>query len=329
MVFPIMLAAFLSLIGSPRAQAWGRRGHAIVCETAANLLSQKEDGKFLARHTFDLGYYCNVPDFIWKKPASYDREWTNHFIDLEIFDRAFRSSPVKRPFSLDRKTFNHLFPEVPQSAGRSYWRIREVESKLKVVTEMLGRKDLSTKEHQNWQGEWLVDAGIMGHYIGDLSQPLHVTENHDGQLNDQKGIHSFFEDILVDELFSGLPKGKAASLEAEVNSRARSQWPSYHKKSSKLSDLEILQNLAESSLRDLPQLLKTDKSIGRKDIGKALAAHKPMIVNRMAAGSLALAEIWSRFLGWPYDGEKFYFFDGSPKYIEPEQVSEPLRSTNP
>ena len=34
-------------------------------------------------------YYCNVPDFVWKEPATYGQESFNHFMDLEIFDRAF------------------------------------------------------------------------------------------------------------------------------------------------------------------------------------------------------------------------------------------------
>ena len=41
----------------------------------------------------------------------------------------------------------------------------------------------------------------MGHYIGDASVPLHTTENYNGQLTDQVGIHAFWESRLP-ELFS-------------------------------------------------------------------------------------------------------------------------------
>jgi hypothetical protein len=54
--------------------AWGRRGHSIVCQTAAYLASSEPKGDFLKNHSFDLGYYCNVPDFIWKEPATYSQD---------------------------------------------------------------------------------------------------------------------------------------------------------------------------------------------------------------------------------------------------------------
>ena len=41
----------------------------------------------------------------------------------------------------------------------------------------------------------------MGHYIGDAHVPLHTTENYNGQLTDQIGIHAFWESRLP-ELFA-------------------------------------------------------------------------------------------------------------------------------
>ncbi|MTB50498.1 zinc dependent phospholipase C family protein [Lewinella sp. W8] len=44
-------------------------------------------------------------------------------------------------------------------------------------------------------------AAEMGHYIGDAHVPLHTTENYNGQLTDQVGIHAFWESRLP-ELFA-------------------------------------------------------------------------------------------------------------------------------
>ena len=41
----------------------------------------------------------------------------------------------------------------------------------------------------------------MGHYIGDANVPLHTTENYNGQLTGQLGIHAFWES-RIPELFS-------------------------------------------------------------------------------------------------------------------------------
>ncbi len=44
-------------------------------------------------------------------------------------------------------------------------------------------------------------ASDIGHYLADACVPLHTTENYDGQLTDQKGIHAFWESRLP-ELFA-------------------------------------------------------------------------------------------------------------------------------
>lgn len=62
--------------------------------------------------------------------------------------------------------------------------------------------------------KWLTDAmrvqdvaailrlsADLGHYIGDANVPLHTTENYNGQLTGQHGIHGFWESRLP-ELFS-------------------------------------------------------------------------------------------------------------------------------
>ncbi len=41
----------------------------------------------------------------------------------------------------------------------------------------------------------------MGHYLGDAHVPLHTTENYNGQLSDQLGIHAFWES-RIPELFA-------------------------------------------------------------------------------------------------------------------------------
>jgi hypothetical protein len=50
------------------------------------------------------------------------------------------------------------------------------------------------------RAEILFLAADLGHYIGDAHMPLHTSANHDGQLTDQKGIHSLWESRLP-ELF--------------------------------------------------------------------------------------------------------------------------------
>jgi hypothetical protein len=48
----------------------------------------------------------------------------------------------------------------------------------------------------------LFNSAELGHYIADAHVPLHTTENYNGQLTGQEGIHGFWESRLP-ELFAG------------------------------------------------------------------------------------------------------------------------------
>jgi hypothetical protein len=43
-------------------------------------------------------------------------------------------------------------------------------------------------------------AADLGHYIGDINVPLHTTENYNGQLTGQYGIHGFWESRIPELL---------------------------------------------------------------------------------------------------------------------------------
>lgn len=318
----ILVAAFLTLsLATTQAHAWGKRGHAMVCETAAYLVVEKtKKTEFLKDHSYDLGFYCNVPDVVWKREATYKREWFNHFMDMEIFDREFKGSNVEKPFELSRLEFEKAFPNVKETAGRSFWRINELMQSADKISAELKKSTLSKEERQKLQADWLVNVGVLGHYIGDLSQPLHVTENYDGQMSEQKGVHSWFEDEVVNQLFLQGAKG----LEFEVLKSAELKWKKLNGKWDNKPVVTVAQDLANDSNKELANLLKIDKRIGRKSIQKAAAAYHNMIVDRMATGAVALATLWSREVGWDYDGMKFHTFVTDPEYIAYPTVPTPV-----
>ena len=301
----IVLLGFVLCL-SMDAFAWGRRGHALVNETAAILLADRklEGAEMLKDRSFDLGYLANVPDLIWKKPETYKQESINHFMDMEIFERAIPKDKLADAFAMSRAEFEKTYPQVEEKAGRSFWRIREMMAKLETIAAELKKTDLTQEKRFAVQLEWLNTAGVMGHYVGDLAQPLHVTENYDGQMTDQKGVHRFFEDVVVDEFGPG-------ELEAAVYKKAKTLKNDLTGK----DILVLLEDLATTSNKNIPDLLKIDKKIGRTDVKKAREAYRKMIIDRMALGSLYLAELWSRRLGFKYDGDKFYDFEPSPKFI--------------
>lgn len=318
-----LVLAFILAVGvlaaPSRAFAWGRMGHDLSARVAAHLLAGTTKKNFYKAHTFDLGYYCNVPDLVWKK-TSYDVEWTNHFMDLEIFEREFkkateegRLSPKEDPYELSRAAFDAKFSTIPQTAGRAYWRVREFEKRLQATSDLLKQKDILKEERHRLQLEWLIVGGTLGHYVSDLSQPLHVTENYDGQLSEQKGLHGHFEDTLVDELWP--------SIDMQVYKEADRIWEKEQNILAGKTTLALLKDLAGASAKDAEEILKRDKKTARDDLKKAGEIYRPIIVRRLAAGAVTLAEILRRHSNWQPNEDKFHSFAGEPAFIEPPKAA--------
>jgi hypothetical protein len=307
------LLCLSSLLHAPNANAWGRRGHAIICDTAGTLAGNEPKGEFLTEHTYDLGYYCNIEDFVWKDPATYDYEKPNHFMDMEMFERAFKGSKVPRPFELDRLQFEKAFPSVPAMAGRAFWRIRETEAQMQGFKEKLMAKGLKIETQHELQGDWLLRAGMIGHYVGDLSMPMHVTENFDGQFTNQKGLHGFFEDSVVNYLFHS----ENSDLETEVYKAAERRWKKDKSLLAKKTVLQLIEDLAMDSVKVLPDMLKMDRALGRTNMEKAAGGYKSLIVSRMAYASVVIAELYRRGIGFNFNNDHFYTWMGVPKYVMP------------
>jgi len=305
-----LMLVFVSLC--PSVHAWGKRGHQIVAENAAIVSSGEPESAFMRGVSFDFGFYSNVPDFIWKRPETYESEKYEHFMDLEIFERAFkeRKESAHAAYEMSRKDFDAKFPEIKINAGRAFWRIRELEDKLKNVTAALKElKEDKGPARQKLQEKWIVLAGVLSHYVGDLSMPLHVSENYDGQMTDQRGIHSYFEEAMVDQLYP--------ELASKVLTQAQAQWPAFKKKNAAKTLLQLVEAQVQNSLKDVTPLLKLDKGHARSGDRKDAKRYEAMMVRRMVDGTLTLAEIYRRNLGFKWDGNKFYFFKGEPEHIKP------------
>jgi hypothetical protein len=312
----------LILLSPSLCLAWGRRGHQTVAEIAAILVSEDPTAPYLKSRSFDFGYYANVPDIIWKKPSTYAFEKPQHFMDMEIYRREFKKKPeIKDPFALSRRDFEKAFPQIHNDAGRAFWRIRELNDQLEFITKKLRALPdgpESKPVRRLLQESWFLTAGVMAHYFGDLAQPLHVSENYDGLKTNQKGIHSFFEDDVVDELYP--------QIQVDVQKAAAKKWREFKKQNADKPVLDILKDLAEKSNKRIDPLLAIDKKVGRKNMKKAAAAYRQLIVDCMTDGTLALAEIYSRQTGWKYDGDRFFFFAGEPAYMMPGTPDDPIRT---
>ena len=301
-----------SLITSTTCFAWGKRGHETVGSLAAQLLAKQTiNGRFLLHHSFDMGYYNNAPDIVWKSTDEvYKKEWTQHFIDFEAFDKEFKSRNIENGWSPDRKAFFEKFP-IKNNDGRAFWRIQEFYQKLEEISKKLGNKKLKREDRQTLQLNWIVTAGLMGHYFADLSQPLHVTENYDGRSTGQKGIHHWFEESMVDELYP--------TITNEVYQKAIQRWPQFQKDAQGKTPFQLAIELARDSQKHISKVLEMDQQIGRRSVAIAAEKNKALLIDRLSTGVLYLAYVWNLQTAWgpTYDGERFFGFAHVPAYVDP------------
>lgn len=139
-----------------------------------------------------IGFYKKNAEFITKSAVAPDKrrffspdEAPRHYIDLDHYgDSAVFKMPRKWKDAVATYTEDTLkaYGIVPWHISKMYYQLRNA----------FGRKDPK---------EILRLSADIGHYIADAHVPLHTTENYNGQLSGQEGIHAFWESRLP-ELFS-------------------------------------------------------------------------------------------------------------------------------
>ena len=131
-------------------------------------------------------FYSNM-DYIVKHSVRADlrrnedsTEDTKHFIDFEAFGD---SAAWKMPM-------------LWEDAVRLYSKDSLIEYGY-VPYYIIMMKDRLTDAFRNRNKDSILFyAADLAHYIGDAHVPLHTTLNYDGQLTNQKGLHSLWESII-------------------------------------------------------------------------------------------------------------------------------------
>jgi hypothetical protein len=175
-----LIAAVLGLgfaAGTP-AYAWGPTGHRLANRWAVETLPLEIRGFFEANRQFLIDH-ANDPD-TWMAKDPFERK--HHYLYLDKYGIfPFISLP-------------HSFKAATEQYGKSRinrdgllpWQIGDYSLRL-----------TNAFRAQNWE-EARLDAAVLGHYVADATDPLHVTQNYDGQLTAQTGLADRFEIRLID-----------------------------------------------------------------------------------------------------------------------------------
>lgn len=140
-----------------------------------------------------IGFYKHHIQFVTENAVNPDRrryavegEAPRHYIDIDVYgDSAVYKLPRYWKEAVEKFTEDTL-----NAYGIVPWHVNTVRYRLTDAMRIGDARAI------------LKLSADLGHYIADANVPLHTTENYDGQLTGQRGIHGLWESRLP-ELFSG------------------------------------------------------------------------------------------------------------------------------
>jgi hypothetical protein len=204
------------------ALAWGNTGHRFIGEVAVAALPASLPG-FLRtpQAAIDVGEYSREPDRSKASGKMHDADRDpGHYLDLGDDGKVF-GGPALSALPLTREDYDTALRAVGQNNWKAgylpysivdryqqlakdfaYWRVlkaAEANPKWKA------HRAFFTADRRRREAQILLDTGQLSHFVGDGSQPLHVTIHFNGwgaNLPNPQGfsnahLHAPFESDLV------------------------------------------------------------------------------------------------------------------------------------
>jgi len=155
------------------ANSWGFYAHKKINRMAVFALPSEMMG-FYKQHIEYISEHAVDPD---KRRNVVEEEAARHYIDIDHYG--------KSPFDSVPKFWNKAVEKYTEDTLKAYgivpWHIEKMVYKL-------------TKAFESENMDLILHySADLGHYIADAHVPLHTTQNYNGQLTNQKGIHGFWE----------------------------------------------------------------------------------------------------------------------------------------
>ncbi|SDM05590.1 hypothetical protein SAMN05421823_11028 [Catalinimonas alkaloidigena] len=174
------------------SEAWGFYAHRLINRLAVMTLPP-EMLVFYKRHIAYLTAQAVAPD---RRRYAVEDEGPRHYIDLDVYGD---SALFKVPHRWDQAVAQYT-EDTLMAYGIVPWHLNLMRYQL---TEAFKRGDARAI---------LRLSAEMGHYAADANVPLHTTQNYNGQLTGQHGIHGFWESRVPElfatdyDLFTGPPQ---------------------------------------------------------------------------------------------------------------------------
>src|SRR5580765_780198 len=190
MIRRLYAALAIALLLPAPASAWSWATHRFIMRRAIDVLPP-EIKPFFVEHREEVVYRSIDPD-LWRDVGW--EEDPNHFVNFgapELGPYPFVALPRDRTAALEK------FGEAGlKRIGTLPWRLQEMVGNLRRAFEGFARGSGLAPQ------QTVLFSGAASHYIQDATQPFHASNDYDGQLSGQRGIHSRFEQELLDRFES-------------------------------------------------------------------------------------------------------------------------------
>ncbi len=181
------------------AYSWGFFAHKKINRMAVFTLPDGMIG-FYKEHIEYISEHAVDPD---KRRYANEDEAPRHYIDIDHYG--------KHPFDSVPQWWKKAVAKYSEDTLKAYgivpWHIEKMVYRL---TEAFKEENMDLILHY---------SADLGHYIADAHVPLHTTENYNGQLTNQKGIHGFWESRIPELKSEGYDYwvGRAKYIEKPID----------------------------------------------------------------------------------------------------------------
>jgi hypothetical protein len=319
-----------------------------ICQAAVHLVQNPDLKDFLKHRSPMMGHLCNIPDIYWRSLGSEANKFgaPTHFVDIELLGLKAKDVPTDfHKIITDYTGKKNAFKEgtlfnIPEEFGSLWWRgdqfHRLAVNAGKILKDTAAPKGSAEQQDEklayNKAGyDFIISMGVLGHYIGDNSQPFHSTADYDGWAVGHGGIHSYYEEALVTAQDHNL-LGKVV----EAGLKSQKSKASFL---TAANTVEKMKALSELSLQDSKKVLDMDpikkKSEEKSDKGmknRTPAEREPadkvakkftvLLTTEMGRSAALLANVWDQIYkdaGQPdLKSYRSYKYPITPDFIYPD-----------
>ncbi len=284
-----LAAAGAVLLTRPAAtEAWGDAGHRLIGKAAADALPPAMPA-FFRRASLQLAYLNPEPDR-WRERAERELDPAldaatapDHFLNADMVPTERLVNALAAPSRYAyADTLRALRLDAP-TVGVLPFRIVELTQRLRVDFRLWRVAPDSTT--RRWIEQRIIDdAGILGHYVADGSNPMHTSKHYNGWasgVDNPRGystdrtMHGRFESAFVQAQIVPGAVTPLIARDARVHDDVRAGTIAYLRRSS--AELTRLYDLEKQA-----PFTPTTTS----------APHRAFVATRLAAGATMLRDLW-------------------------------------